>query len=156
MAEMAREATCASVGLAPNQSVREGREDGLEHLRNWRVSLQRRGSFHLLAVHFLDPDPRCHENRYAASMTNPALLWNAPKPPTRTPRPGERVWSMTKDEKRVDAELRDHGEVGCEVQFFFNGELAYGRLWRTRDGALMEAESKRRELTAKGWPLINA
>jgi hypothetical protein len=89
-------------------------------------------------------------------MTNPALLWNAPKPPTRTPRPGERVWSMTKNGKQVDAELRDHREFGCECQFVVDGELAHGRLWPTRAGALMEAEAKLRELAGKGWTLIDA
>src|SRR5262245_54422628 len=93
---------------------------------------------------------------YSASMTNPALLWNAPRPSDRQPRAGERVWSMMKNGKRVDAELRDHGEVGCEVQFLFNGELAHGRLWQTRAGAMAEAESKRRELETKGWTLIDA
>jgi hypothetical protein len=89
-------------------------------------------------------------------VANPALLWNAPKPPTRTPRPGERVWSMTKNGKRVDAELRDHGEFGCECQFVVDGELARGRLWPTRAGALMGAEAKLRELAGKGWTLIDA
>ena len=84
-------------------------------------------------------------------MTNPALLWNAPKPPARKSRPGERVFSMLKNGKRVDAELREHGEFGCECQLFLNGELAYGRLWPNREGAVAEAETKRRELAAKGW-----
>jgi hypothetical protein len=99
-------------------------------------------------------DPLCHTSRYAASMTNPALLWNAPKPPTRKARPGERVFSMEKNGKRVDAELRSHGEVGCEIQFFVGGELAYGRMWPTREGALAEADAKRRELAAKGWTVV--
>ena len=89
-------------------------------------------------------------------MTNPPLLWNAPKPPKRTPRPGKRVWSMTKNEKRIDAEFREHGEFGCECQFLLSGELAYGRMWPTRADALAEAEAKRRELAAKGWTLIDA
>src|SRR4051794_6739934 len=42
-------------------------------------------------------------------MTDDALFWNSPKPPPRGPQPGERVWSMTKNGKRVDAELRVHG-----------------------------------------------
>lgn len=84
-------------------------------------------------------------------MTNPALLWNAPPPPPRTPRPAERVWSMTKNEKRVDAEVREHGQHGCECQFLYNGELAYGRLWPSRVAALTAVEEKRRELEAKGW-----
>jgi hypothetical protein len=89
-------------------------------------------------------------------MTDPALLWNAPKPPVREPRAGERVWSMVKNDKRVDAELREHGEGGCECQFFYNGELAQGRMWSTREDALAEADVKRRELEAKGWVVLCA
>lgn len=88
---------------------------------------------------------------YILTMPNDALLWNAPRPSPRTPSPGEKIWSMTKNGKRVDAELRDHGEYGCECQFFYNGELAHGRLWRTREEAVGEAEAKRRELGAVGW-----
>jgi hypothetical protein len=58
---------------------------------------------------------------------------------------------MTKKERRVDVELRDRGGFGCEVQFLFNGELAYGRLCPTRADAMVEAESKRRECESKGW-----
>jgi len=89
-------------------------------------------------------------------MTNPALLHNAPKPSPRKASPGERVWSMTKDEKHVDAELREHGEFGCEVQFFLNGELASGKLWPTRAAALAAVEVKRQELEAKGWQRVGA
>ena len=39
-------------------------------------------------------------------MTNPALLWNPPKPPPRQPKPGEKIWSMRKAGKPVDCELR--------------------------------------------------
>lgn len=62
---------------------------------------------------------------------------------------------MTKNGKQVDAELRDHGEVGCECQFLVDGEFARGRLWPTRDSALAEAEAKQRELEAKGSMLIS-
>lgn len=87
-------------------------------------------------------------------MTNPALLWNASRPPPRKPKPGERVWSMRKNGKQVDAELRGHSEWGWECQFFYNGELAYGRRWVTRGDALAEAEAKRRELERDGWERV--
>ena len=70
------------------------------------------------------------------------------------PSPGERVWSMTKNEKRVDAELREHGEFGCEVQFLYEGELASGKLWPTRAAGLVAVEAKRQELEAKGWQCV--
>ena len=84
-------------------------------------------------------------------MTNDALLWDAPPPPPRKPRPAERVWSMRKNGKQVDAELRGHSEWGWECQFLYNGELAYGRRWVTRAEAVAEAEGKRRELESLGW-----
>ncbi|HZT76948.1 MAG TPA: hypothetical protein VFA27_09840 [Vicinamibacterales bacterium] len=90
-------------------------------------------------------------------MTNPALLWNAPKPTPRTTRRGEPVFSMTKNGRRLDAELRDHGEFWCEIQFLVDGDLVYGRLWPNRSVALVEAEVKRVELNARGWtPSIDA
>jgi hypothetical protein len=39
----------------------------------------------------------------------------------------QHIWSLRKNGKQVDAELRDHGEWGWECQFLYNGELAYGR-----------------------------
>jgi hypothetical protein len=59
--------------------------------------------------------------------------------PCRQSRHGERVWMMTTDAKRVDAELRGHGEHGWECQFLYEGELAYGRRWTMRAAALAEA-----------------
>lgn len=84
-------------------------------------------------------------------MSNDALLWNAQPPSPRTPRPVERVWSLQKNGKQVDAELRAHGEWGWECQFLYNGELAHGRCWVTRADALAEAEEKRQELSGEGW-----
>jgi hypothetical protein len=83
--------------------------------------------------------------RYILTMTNDALLWNAPPPPPRKPSPTEHVWSMRKNGKQVDAEPLGHGEWGWECQFLYNGELADGRLWTMRAEALAEAEKKRRE-----------
>jgi hypothetical protein len=89
-------------------------------------------------------------------MSNDALLWNAPPPPARKPRPAEHVWSMRKNGKQVDAELRGHGEYGWECQFFYDGELAYGRRWVTRADALAEAEKKRLELERDGWESVGS
>ena len=84
-------------------------------------------------------------------MSNDALLRNAPPPSQRKPRPPERVRSMRKNGKQVDAELRGHGEWGWECQFLHDGELAYGRRWVTRADALVETEEKRQELEGEGW-----
>ena len=87
-------------------------------------------------------------------MSDDALLWNAAPPPSPKPRFAERVWSMRKNGKQIDAELRGHGEYGWECQFLHDGELAYGRRWNLRASALDEAEAKRQELERAGWALI--
>ena len=63
----------------------------------------------------------------------------------------ERVWRMRKQNLQVDAELRDHGEAGVDLQFFYNGELVYDRRCGTRAVALEEAFAKRLELDRGGW-----
>ena len=88
-------------------------------------------------------------------MSDDALLWNAPPPPPRKPKPGERVWSMRKNGKQVDAELRVHGEWGVECQFWYDGEMVYGRRWTLRAEALAEADQKRRELERDGWTVMS-
>lgn len=84
------------------------------------------------------------------------MLWNAPPPPPRKPRPAERIWSMRKNGKQIDAELRGHGEYGWECQFLYEGELAYGRRWDMRALAVAEAEDKRQELLGQGWTVIES
>jgi hypothetical protein len=84
-------------------------------------------------------------------MNNDALLWNAPAPPPPKPRPAQRLWTMQKHGKQVDADLRQHDGWGFECQFLYNGDFVYGRRWVTRDAALLEAESKRVELSLRGW-----
>ena len=83
------------------------------------------------------------------------IPWYAPgqgQPPVPQPRPGEPVWSLQKNGRRVDCELRDHGEpYGFEYQVFDNGELAYGRRCGVRAAALAEADAKRRRLITHGW-----
>ena len=56
---------------------------------------------------------------------------------------------MRKNGKQVYAELRVHGEWGVECQFWFDGEILYGRRWTLRAEALAEADAKRRGLSAK-------
>jgi hypothetical protein len=61
-----------------------------------------------------------------------------------------RLWRLRKLHQYVDAEI--HGEEGSfEVQFFYNGELAYGRRCASRASALAEAAGKRAELERDGW-----
>src|SRR5262245_45158248 len=59
-----------------------------------------------------------------------ALLWNAPLPPPRQPKPGELLFEFqrARDKRFVRVELRFHGEsYGWEVQFIEDdGWLFYG------------------------------
>jgi hypothetical protein len=81
--------------------------------------------------------------------------WYKPNPrprPPQQPSPGERVWSLRKNGRQVDCELRFHGEAyGWECQCLHNGELAYGKRCPLRALALKEAEAQRRRLLAQGW-----
>ena len=67
------------------------------------------------------------------------------------PRPRERLWTLTKNDKRVDAELLFHAEHGVEIQFLHEAVMAYGRRWTLRAQAIEEARAKRAELEGHGW-----
>jgi hypothetical protein len=74
-----------------------------------------------------------------------------------TPRPRERLWTLTKGGKRVDAELLFHAEAGVEVQFAHNGVMASAQRFVLKERALKEAEAQRRRLLREGWtvPVTN-
>jgi hypothetical protein len=77
---------------------------------------------------------------------------NHRRPPPRVPTPGEPVWTLVRRGRRVDCELRFHGEsYGWEVQFLFGGVLAYGQRFILRADALEEAEVERQRLMGDGW-----
>src|SRR5438067_1310767 len=83
--------------------------------------------------------------------------WYAPghagSPPRKggTPRERERLWTLIKGERRIDAELLYQGEAGVEAQFLVGGVLM--RAWRfpLRAGAVAEAEAQRARLLREGW-----
>jgi hypothetical protein len=61
---------------------------------------------------------------------DPALLWNAPRPPPRQPQPGELLFAFVRasDGAPMTCDLRFHGETyGWETQFLERGELVYSR-----------------------------
>jgi hypothetical protein len=70
--------------------------------------------------------------------------WYKPHPrpaPPRQPTPGERVWSLIKNGRQVDCELRFHRKAyGWECQFLLDGELAEGRRFTLRELALQEGD----------------
>ncbi len=63
----------------------------------------------------------------------------------------KRLWRLRKLHDTVDAEVRDLPGGAIELQFFYNGSLAYVRRTDTREEALGEARSKRAELEREGW-----
>jgi hypothetical protein len=66
----------------------------------------------------------------------------------------ERLWRVRKQQRAIDAILRHHGDAaGVELQFLLEGELASGRLYRTRALAVAAADDRRRELERAGWIL---
>jgi hypothetical protein len=72
--------------------------------------------------------------------------------PQRVANPGERLWRVRKQQRAIEAVLRDHGgRAGIELQFFLEGGLASGRLYPTRELAVAAADDKRRELERAGW-----
>ena len=81
-------------------------------------------------------------------MNKDAMLWNAPRPKPREPAPGEPLWVIEQDGKRIECEVRDHGNVGSELQVFVNRGFRSGRLYRSRAAALAAAESLRTRMLA--------
>jgi hypothetical protein len=85
-------------------------------------------------------------------MTNESHLWNAKPPTPRQPKPGEHIWSLRKNGRQVDCELRFHGEsYGWECQCLHDGDLVYGRRFILWAGALAEADGQRKRLMGEGW-----
>lgn len=71
--------------------------------------------------------------------------------PACLPRPRERLWTLTKGTRQVDAELLFHAEDGVEVQFLFQGVMAHAQRYVLRAQAADEAEFHRQRLIREGW-----
>ena len=76
------------------------------------------------------------------------MLWNAPRPKPREPAPGESLWVIERDGKRIECEVRDQGDVGSELQVFVNRGFRSGRLYVSRAAALAAADSLRTRMGA--------
>ncbi len=84
-------------------------------------------------------------------MTDDSLLWtHKPSPPAK-PRPGEPLFTLTRDGHRLDCELRYHGEYGVEARFLRDGELSIGRRFDTKALAVQWAELEREAWQREGW-----
>jgi hypothetical protein len=72
----------------------------------------------------------------------------------RHPQPGELLWTIRKDGRQYDCELRDHGVWGVEVQVYREREFLYGRRWATRALALEEAAERKSHYLREGGVLM--
>ena len=79
--------------------------------------------------------------------------YRSPAPP-RQSKHGEHIWTLRRNGRRVDCELRFHGEsYGWECQCLHDGELAYGQRYVLHQAALEEAEAQRQRLITAGWSM---
>ena len=74
---------------------------------------------------------------------------------SRGPRPGEFVWALEKDVKRVVCELHDHAADGCNAQLVRDGEVSASRRFATRAQALAHADAIHMLLEGGGWRLVS-
>jgi len=61
-------------------------------------------------------------------------LFAGHQPQRRQPKPGPRLWTMTKGWEEARAELRDQGVAGVELQVFRGDDFANGRLYPVAKG----------------------
>ena len=73
------------------------------------------------------------------------LLWNAPKPARPQSVPGELLFQFLVGHDRYRCELRNHGALGVEAQFFVNDEFRYSR----RFDASMDATLTPRDMAVQ-------
>ena len=78
-------------------------------------------------------------------------LFAGHQPQRRQPKPGPRLWTMTKGWEEARAELRDQGVAGVELQVFRGDDFANGRLYQSRKAALEASEVRRQQMIEKGW-----
>ena len=64
---------------------------------------------------------------------------------------GEVLWTLRKNDIRIHAELRSHGEAGFEMLLFKNGERMFNQRHLSHSAAMDVAIECRRELEVNGW-----
>jgi hypothetical protein len=87
----------------------------------------------------------------ATMSNNDWMLWNAPPPQLRKPRPAEPLWTLRKGHQRIDAALLGHGEYGWELQLLRQGNFYGGRRFDLRKQAMAFGDEIRGELERDGW-----
>jgi hypothetical protein len=78
-------------------------------------------------------------------------LFAGHRPQGRQPKPGQRLWTMTKGGEEAHAELRAQGGAGVELQVFRGDDFANGRLYPSRDAALEASVQRRQQMIDQGW-----
>jgi hypothetical protein len=58
---------------------------------------------------------------------------------------------LTKGGRHIDAQLLFHHDAGVEIQFLFDGVMAYARRCTHRADAVEEAGAQHARLTNEGW-----
>jgi hypothetical protein len=61
------------------------------------------------------------------------------------------LWTVTKDGQRVDAQLVDQSEAGCELRLLQNGEWLSGRRFSDKARAMAHGDDVRHQLESRGW-----
>jgi hypothetical protein len=79
--------------------------------------------------------------------------WDAPQVAPTKPRPTEPLWTLTKAGQRIDAELIDQREAGCELRMLQNGEWLSGRRFSEKARANAHGDDVRHQLEKRGWSL---
>ncbi len=80
------------------------------------------------------------------------LAGYVPQPPARATS-GEPFWTLTRDDSRMDCELRA-SVAGVEVQLIRDGEWFYGCRFADRADAVAHGEKQRRHLLGRGWQTV--
>jgi len=71
--------------------------------------------------------------------------------PPATPKVVTPIWALTKDARRIEAELVEQGAAGWELRLMTNREWVSGRRFKHRLQAVAHAVETRRELLSRGW-----
>jgi hypothetical protein len=61
------------------------------------------------------------------------------------------LWALTKGPQSAQTVLRRIPELGLELRFIWNGELAHSQVYIEVGELLRASNSKREELEARGW-----
>jgi hypothetical protein len=98
-------------------------------------------------------EPSCGTTVVSDDEPLPFYAPNKPPIPGGTPRPGEEVWRLRKDDRVLTCELRndERAGAGCDVQLLEGAELRASRRCVDVNGARFVAESYRQDLVRTGW-----